>query len=115
MKLANDIGGFMPKSKLGKWSVWLIPAMVILFLIGLSLPTILYKSVPAGDSPISDIMNRPALAISMLLGFGAGCAAFVTGLISIIKKKERAFFVYVCTLIGAVVIVLSIPLFLFPD
>lgn len=105
----------MPKTKLGKWSVWLIPAMVILFVVGLSLTNVLYQSVPAGDSPITDLIKRPALALSMLLGFGAGFAAFITGLISLIKKKERAFLVYASTLIGAAVIFFSVTMTLFPD
>lgn len=91
----------MPKTKLGKWSVGLILAMFLLFILGSSLASSLYDSVPAGDTLFEDIVGRPALALSMLAGFSAGISAFVSGLISIIKKKERAFLVFVSTLVGA--------------
>ena len=104
----------MPKTRLGKWSVWLIPAMVVLFFVGSSLANSLYQTVPAGDTILSDIMSRPALALSMLAGFGAGISAFVAGLINILKQKERALLVFGSTLIGAVVIVFLVLEFSFP-
>jgi len=54
------------------------------------------------------------LALSMLVGFGAGISALVTGLISILKKKERALLVYVSTLVGAGLTLFLIAEFLFP-
>jgi hypothetical protein len=104
----------MAKTKLGKWSIGLILGMVGLFVIGLSLADTLYESVPAGGTILADISSRPALAISMLLGFGAGISAFVTGLISIIKQKERAFLVFLSTFVGAALIIFLIGEFLFP-
>jgi len=104
----------MPKTKLGKWSVVLIPVMFLLFFIGFSLADSLYESVPAGDTIFKDIIGRPALAISMLVGFGAGIAALVIGLISIIKQKERALLVYLSTLVGAGLTLFLIAEFLFP-
>jgi hypothetical protein len=104
----------MPKTKLGQWSVWLIPAMVLLFILGFSLADSLYDGVPAGDTILEDIRGRPALALSMLSGFGAGVAALVTGLISIIKQKERALLVFVSTLIGAALTLYLIAELVFP-
>ena len=104
----------MPKTKLGISSVGLIFGMFVLFLIGTSLTNTLYDSVPAGDTIFADIINRPVLALSMLTGFGAGISALVTGLISIINKKERAILVFVSTLIGAGVVVFLILEFAFP-
>ncbi len=104
----------MPKTNLGKWSVVLIPVMFVLFFIGSSLTDSLYESVPAGDTLFADIIGRPALALSMLVGFGAGISALVTGLISILKKKERALLVYVSTLVGAALTLFLIAEFLFP-
>jgi hypothetical protein len=103
----------MPKTNLGKWSVWLVPAMVLLFFLGLSLTDTLYKGVPAGGTIWADLGSRPALALSMLAGFGAGIAAFVTGLISIIKYGERRALVFISTLVGAAVIVFLIAEFVF--
>jgi hypothetical protein len=104
----------MPKGKCGKWSVGLILAMFALFFIGTSLTNTLYESVPAGDTILADIKGRPALAISMLTGFGAGISALVIGLISIIKQKERAVLVYISTIVGAALTLFLIGEFLFP-
>lgn len=91
----------MPKTRTGKWSVLLIPAMVLLFFIGFSLADTLYASTSAGGTILKDIRARPALALSMLTGFGAGISAFVIGLVSLIKYRERALLVFISTLIGA--------------
>jgi hypothetical protein len=90
-----------PKTKLGKWSVALIVAMLILFIIGPASRNSLYKSVPAGETIPADIVARPVLALAMLAGMAAGISAFITGLLAIIKKKEKALLVYISTLIGA--------------
>lgn len=104
----------MPKTKLGKWSVVLIPIMFLLFYAGSSLTHSLYESISAGNTLFEDLVNRPLLASSMLLGFGAGISGFVTGLIGIIKQKERSVFVFISTIIGAALIVFLIGEFLFP-
>ena len=88
--------------------------MFVLFVIGSSLTNTLYESVPAGGTIFADIISRPALAISMLVGFGAGISALVTELISIIKQKERAVLVYISTLVGAALTLFLIGEFLFP-
>jgi hypothetical protein len=105
----------MPKTKLGKWSVGLILAMVTLFVIGLSLPNILYKSAPSGNTLLDDVVNRPLLALSMLAGVGASISALITGLVAVLKRKERAILVYGSTLVGAAVVFFVIAMFLFPD
>ena len=91
----------MPKTIAGKWSLGLIIAMPILFVIGISFSDTLYQSVSAGGTILKDIVARPALALTMLAGMGAGIAAFISGLISILKKKERALLVYASTVVGA--------------
>lgn len=105
----------MPKTTLGKWSVGLILAMVALFVIGLSLPNILYETAPGSNSFLDDIVNRPLLAISMLTGVGAGVSALITGLVAVLKRKERAILVYGSTLVGATVTFFVISMFLFPE
>lgn len=104
----------MVKTILGKWSVGLILAMLAFFVIGSSLPNTLYESVPAGESILRDNVTRPALALSMLAGFGAGISALVTGLVSVIKQKERGVLVYFSTLIGAGLTIFLILEFVFP-
>lgn len=96
----------IPKSRYGKWSLILIIAMPVLFFIGTSFTNSLYKSVPAGNTILEDLLNRPALSLTMLMGMASGISAFITGLLAIIKYKERALLVYISTLIGALLILL---------
>jgi len=105
----------MPKTNLGKWSIGLILAMFILFVIGVSLPNILYESAPSSNSLLDDIVNRPLLAFSMIAGVGAGISALITGLVAVLKRKERAILVYGSTFIGAVLTFFVISLFLLPE
>lgn len=103
-----------PNSALGKWSVGLIVAMPILFFVGSFFVNSLYASVPAGDTILADISARPALALTMLAGMAAGIAAFVTGLLAIIRQKDRALLVYVSTAIGALLLLFLAGELLFP-
>jgi hypothetical protein len=105
---------FMPKTILGRWSVGLIVAMPVFFFIGRALLNLLYKSVPAGNTILEDIVERPALALTMLTGMVSGILAFVTGFIAVIKQRERALFVYVAIIIGALFIVFLLGEILFP-
>jgi hypothetical protein len=95
----------MPLTKLGKWSVGLIVAMPLLFIIGTSFTDTLYQSVPAGGTILADIAARPALALTMLAGMAAGVSAFIIGILAILRLKEYALLVYASTLIGALLIV----------
>ena len=91
----------MPKTALGLWSLILVVAMPILLLIGPTFTNTIYAGISAGKTILQDIAARPLLALTMLAGFGCGIAAFITGLIALIKDKERAIFVYISTFIGA--------------
>ena len=103
----------LPITSLGKWSVGLIVAMPLLFIIGTSFTNSLYKSVPAGGTILADIAVRPALALTILLGMVAGISAFITGLLAIIKK-ENALLVYVSGIIGALLLLFLAGEILFP-
>jgi len=46
----------LPKTTLGKWSLGLAAAMPVLFFIGMSFTTLLYKSVPAGDTILKETL-----------------------------------------------------------
>ena len=103
-----------PITTLGRWSVGLIVAMPLLFLIGTSFTNSLYKSVPAGDTILTDIAARPALALTMLAGMVAGISAFLTGILAITRQKEYALLVYVSSLIGALLVLFLAGEILFP-
>lgn len=104
----------LPKTTLGMWSVGLIIAMPILFVIGESFTNSLYRSVPAGSTILADIAVRPALALTMLAAMAAGITAFIASLLAIIKQKERALLVYIAGIIGALFILFLAGEVLFP-
>lgn len=104
----------MARTKPGKWSVWLIVAMPILFVIGTSLADSMYDAVAAGGTILADISARPVLALTMLAGMAAGVSGFITGLLAIIKHKEKAFLVYLSTLVGGLFVIYLIAELAFP-
>jgi hypothetical protein len=112
--MARRLWKITPVTTLGWWSVGLIVAMPILFAIGSSFTNSLYKSVPSGNTILADIAARPALALTMLAGMGAGISAFIMGLIAIIWQKEHALLVYISSVIGALLIVFLAGEFVFP-
>jgi hypothetical protein len=104
----------LPTTILGKWSIGLIIAMPLLFVLGTSFTNSLYASIAAGDTILADIAARPALALTMLAGMGSGILAFITGILAIIKQKERAVLVYISSIIGALFILFLAGEILFP-
>ena len=105
----------LPNSKVGKWSLGLIALMPVLLFIGTSLIAPLYETVETGGTLLADLTSRPLLTLFMLGGMTAGISGFITGLITIIKEKERAVLVYLSTVIGGLVTFFVISLLLFPE
>jgi len=103
-----------PETRLGTWSVGLIIAMFSLFFLGTSFTSVLYASVPAGNSILEDVAARPALALTMLAGMAAGVLAFVIGIVAVAAKKERSLFVYISTLIGLLLAIFLVGEFISP-
>ena len=104
---------FIPKSRLGKLSVLLIVIMPILFYIGMSFVSF-YESIPAGKTIPHDIVTRPGVALSMLAGFVSGIAAFFTGIIGIIRKKDFSILIFLSTIMGFLVLLWCFAEILFP-
>jgi len=104
-----------PKTKLGKWSFWLIIATPFLFFVGTQFAGILYESVDSGGSILDDIAVRPMVSITMLLGVAAGIAAFIIGVVAIRKHEERAFLAYLSTLLGGILLLFAIGQMIVPD
>ncbi len=84
---------FIPRTVLGKWSVGLI----ILFFLMFALMRLL---VVLGQEGGQDFFSNLLLAIPGILMAVSGIAAFFTGIISIIKSKERSIPVFLATIIG---------------
>jgi hypothetical protein len=89
---------FMPKTRLGKWSVWLNAFFVIVIIISITLVNVL--GVLSFDDHWWDV-TVPILALTTI-------TAFILGMVAIIKK-ERSVLVYISVTIGLLAI-LFIPL-----
>jgi len=103
-----------PGSTPGAWTIGLILAMPVFFILGMSLAGSLYEAVPAGSTIPADIGARPFLALSMLAGMVAGVSAFIVGLFAIFRKKESALLVYASTVIGGLLTLYLIGELIFP-
>jgi hypothetical protein len=82
-----------PKSITGKWSLGLIGG----FALFLALLFIMAVSGQSGGETFTDNLW---LAIPGLLAAICGIAAFFTGVIAIIKSKERSVFVFLAAFLG---------------
>jgi hypothetical protein len=78
----------LPKSLLGWWSVGLVVANILFFVL---------SQIILGPGP--DYNMALAYTLTIVLT-GIAVAAFVTGLISIIKRKERSILVFVAMAIS---------------
>jgi hypothetical protein len=87
----------IPKTKLGKWAGGL-SAVFLVFFIAL----ILGKNV-AGFQP-----RTPLIVIVGLCAMIAGIAAFVTGVVSLAKFKDRSFVVILAVIFGSLAILIII-------
>ena len=103
-----------PYTVFGKWSLGLAIVMIAFFFIGSSAVSVLYPAAQAGNTITEDFANRPALAISMLLGMAAGILGFITGVVAFAKQHERSSLVYLSTLIGAALLFFLLGEFIFP-
>ncbi len=88
----------MPKSYLGKWSVGLIAVFF------LSLAS-LYLFIALGQRGGPGFFSNLFLGIPGFLAGISGIFAFFSGIISIIKDKERAILVFLSTAIGFLVLI----------
>ena len=89
---------FMPKTRLGKWSVWLNALFLIVIVISIILVNML--GLLSYDDHWWDV--------TVPIVFFASIVAFILGIIAIIKK-ERSILVYISVIIGLLAI-LFIPL-----
>jgi len=81
----------LPKTPLGKWAIGLAIATILFLALG----GFLFPSDPS-DPRFNPV---PALAVIIVV-VGISGAALVTGLISMIKSKERSVFAFLSTAIG---------------
>ena len=88
---------FMPKTYLGKWSVYLI----ISFFVFLGL---FFVFVNLGERGGETFFSNLKLTIPMMIAGISGVGSFFTGVISVFKNKEKSVLVFLSTLIGLFVL-----------
>jgi uncharacterized membrane protein len=97
----------VPKTRLGKWSMWLIVVFILLFI---TFQLLVASGQRGGDTFLSNL----TLSIPILTAGICGIAAFITGIISIIKSKERSVLVFIASIIGLFVLMFVSGEFLAP-
>jgi len=92
---------FTPKTTLGKWSVALIVAFIV-FMVAhqVAFQLLVASGWRGGETFFSTLV---AIAPVILIGI-YGVSAFVTGLIGIIRSRERSVIVYLAVTIGLLVL-----------
>ena len=85
---------FMPKTRSGKWSVWLNAFFLIVITISIILVNVL--GILSYDDHWWDV-TVPILALATV-------TAFILGIIAIRKNKERSVLVYASVIIGLLTI-----------
>lgn len=98
---------FKPTTNLGKWSARLIVAFAV-FLASFGI------LVASGQRGGDTFFSNPILTIPILLAATSGIAAFITGLISIVRRKERSISVYLAVTLGLIVLVFVLGEIIFP-
>ncbi len=88
--------------------------MPILFVVGASFASLLYPSVPGGNTIVEDIAGRPALVFVAIGGMLCGVAAFIAGLAAVIKQRDRSLLVYTATAVGALFTLFLLGEFILP-
>ncbi|MEI7792769.1 MAG: hypothetical protein WCI57_04770 [Candidatus Berkelbacteria bacterium] len=94
----------MPKTKLGKWTVWLIVTCVVLLVIG-NLVRVAQDRAGIGDWTFFTNLKR---TFPMTGGLVAGLAGFFAGLVAVWKEKERSVIVFISLAIGLLLFVMFV-------
>lgn len=94
---------FKPTTRFGKWSVRLLAAFIGLYAVSVILAGLAMHK----DGSVVSINPAfsPFLAVTGITALISGLAAFVTGLVSIIKEKEHSILVSVAVFIGALALI----------
>ncbi len=98
---------YKPSTFLGSWSIRLIVFSLLVFIV-------FYSLVASGQRGGDTFFSNLALAITMLIAAILAVSSFSTGIIGIIRNRERAIFVYISTVIGFFVLLYGLAEIIFP-
>ena len=90
---------FIPKSRLGRYSIFGILLFAVLFILGRSIVIV------KGPFESPSFFNDPIRAAITIIAALSGVSSLFTGLIALIKIKERAIPVYISTLLGLFILI----------
>jgi hypothetical protein len=96
-----------PKTTMGKWSTGLIIAFFLFAVVFLIL-------VVSGQRGGDTFFSFTALTIPGLLAGVSAISAMVTGIIGIVRSKERSPLVFLATAIGLCLLIMLVGEILFP-
>ena len=102
---------FKPKTKLGKSSAWLIVA----FAVATAIIAVVFCLAFGGGISGSEAGDLFFFWLRLLVGMGPihfytpfGVAAFITGLISTVRSKERSIAVYLAVTLGSLFTIIQL-------
>ena len=98
---------YKPITSLGTWSARLMVASLLFFIL-------FFAIVASGQEGGDTFFSNLSLTIPMLIAAVLAICAFFTGIISIIRDRERAIFVHISTTIGFFVLFFFLAEILFP-
>ena len=99
---------FLPKTPLGRWSVGLAAASVLLIVLLVVLGAFL--GIAVGEGRFQLVANTISVAIMV-----SGIGAFISALVSIIKSRERSILVFLVLILGFLVFLMELLEFLLPQ
>lgn len=97
----------LPKTPLGKWSIGLIVAFIVFFM---AFQLLVASGQRGGETSFSNLV----LTIPILLAGTSGVFAFLTGLIGVIRNRERSILVFLSMVIGLFVLLFWLGEVIFP-
>jgi len=95
---------FIPKTHLGQWSIWLITVFIVSFIV----------VIASGQRGGATFFSNLALSIPMIIAGISALLAFFTGIIGIIKSKERSVLACSSTIVGFFILLWVSAEILFP-
>ena len=101
------------KSKISWVPLVSFALVIVSFVISTLSANTIYVSVTADDTLISDFTTRPLVSIPMLLAGLAALVAVVTGLVAIIKLKEKSLLVWIATIISSLLVLMTVAELIF--
>jgi hypothetical protein len=98
---------FLPETRAGKLSAWLIVGFILLL-------ALFFVLVAAGQRGGEGFFDNLLLTVPMLIAGTCAIVSLVVGIVGVVKSRERSVIVYVAMLIGLLVLFWVIAELAFP-